>query len=410
MADWTSSASVSSRPACRSIAAFATRRRPGRTRPPRWFSPAAQQCRPTPDRWCFEATAVASHTAFTPPRPAVSASLAANIQSAAPRFVKETAADGPQNATLDGRRTSIHLPQNTNIAALEYLYPDSFIAFYTQILILFRPYSIVSSHLLSIYKRMARSILQYPPPIVFCRGLACIPKPRHRTPRSARSSGSPRTRRRNAASKSHRRGDHERPLWDPGGNPMWDAVAAERAGRCIFHTIGQRRAARDFTKLPPKGGGSPPAPGPASPASRCNMSDVLMSVMFCRACSNHHPGIKLVIGEGRHRLIPYILQRMDAEWEDQFKELDLKMPPSEYWRRQLLRHLSERPDRGENASTSSAEENIMWGSDFPAPRRRMARNFAGVHFQARGSAHLPEATACKDRLATTLRNCTGFVN
>jgi hypothetical protein len=25
---------------------------------------------------------------------------------------------------------------------------------------------------------------------------------------------------------------------------------------------------------------------------------------------------------------------MDAEWEDQFKKLDLKMPPSEYWRRQ----------------------------------------------------------------------------
>jgi hypothetical protein len=28
----------------------------------------------------------------------------------------------------------------------------------------------------------------------------------------------------------------------------------------------------------------------------------------------HHPGIKLVIGEAGTGWIPYILQRMDAEW------------------------------------------------------------------------------------------------
>ena len=35
----------------------------------------------------------------------------------------------------------------------------------------------------------------------------------------------------------------------------------------------------------------------------------------------HDRGIKLVIGEAGAGWIPYILQRMDAEWEDQFKEL-----------------------------------------------------------------------------------------
>src|SRR6267378_63694 len=74
MADWTSSASVSSRPACRSIAAL--RPPPARrTRPPRWFSPPRSSANPRP--MVLRATAVASHTAFTPPRPAVSASLAA---------------------------------------------------------------------------------------------------------------------------------------------------------------------------------------------------------------------------------------------------------------------------------------------------------------------------------------------
>jgi uncharacterized protein len=56
---------------------------------------------------------------------------------------------------------------------------------------------------------------------------------------------------------------------------------------------------------------------------------VLLSVIFSSVIE-HHPSIKLVIGEAGTGWIPYILQRMDAEWEDQFKGLDLKMPPSEY--------------------------------------------------------------------------------
>ena len=32
--------------------------------------------------------------------------------------------------------------------------------------------------------------------------------------------------------------------------------------------------------------------------------------------------------------IPYVLDRMDFEWEDRFRDLGLTMKPSEYWRRQ----------------------------------------------------------------------------
>src|SRR5271155_4011937 len=86
-----------------------------------------------------------------------------------------------------------------------------------------------------------------------------------------------------------RRGDMT-PLWDPWWNPMWEAVAA--SGLPVhLHTIGSG-VRRDF-----------------------------------------RGGIKLVSGEAGTGWIPYILPRMDAEWGDQIKALDLKRPPSEYWRR-----------------------------------------------------------------------------
>ena len=57
---------------------------------------------------------------------------------------------------------------------------------------------------------------------------------------------------------------------------------------------------------------------------------------------------------------------MDAEWEDQFKELDLKMTPSEYWRRQCYATYQSDPV-GVKLLDELGEDNIMWGSDFPHP-------------------------------------------
>ena len=54
---------------------------------------------------------------------------------------------------------------------------------------------------------------------------------------------------------------------------------------------------------------------------------------------------------------------MDAEWEDQFKELDLKMPPSEYWRRQCYATYRSDPI-GVKLLDELGQANIMWGSNF----------------------------------------------
>src|SRR6516225_2785962 len=182
-----------------------------------------------------------------------------------------------------------------------------------------------------------------------------------------------------------RRGDMT-PLWDPWWNPMWDAVAA--SGLPVhFHTIGSG-VRRDFTKLAPKVALAARAAGITS--FQMYMSEVLLSVIFSGVLE-HHPGIKLVIGEAGTGWIPYILQRMDAEWEDQFKELDLKMPPSDYWRRQCYATYQSDPI-GVKLLEELGEDNIMWGSDFPHPDGVWPDS---QEYIQRELGHLPEATRRK---------------
>ena len=57
---------------------------------------------------------------------------------------------------------------------------------------------------------------------------------------------------------------------------------------------------------------------------------------------------------------------MDLEWEDQFKDLDLKMKPSEYWHRQC--YATYQTDLvGIKLLKELGEDNVMWGSDYPHP-------------------------------------------
>ena len=63
---------------------------------------------------------------------------------------------------------------------------------------------------------------------------------------------------------------------------------------------------------------------------------------------------------------PSLLWRMDGEWEDQFKDLSLKMPPSDYWKRQCWATYQTDPI-GIKLLDELGDGKIMWGSDFPHP-------------------------------------------
>ena len=57
---------------------------------------------------------------------------------------------------------------------------------------------------------------------------------------------------------------------------------------------------------------------------------------------------------------------MDGEWEDQFKDLSLKMTPSDYWKRQCWATYQTDPI-GVKLLDELGEDKVMWGSDFPHP-------------------------------------------
>ena len=79
-----------------------------------------------------------------------------------------------------------------------------------------------------------------------------------------------------------------------------------------------------------------------------------------------HPQMILVLGESGIGWIPYVLDHMDLEWEDQFKDLELTMKPSEYWRRNCRATYQSDPV-GIRCLDLLGEDNVMWGSDFPHP-------------------------------------------
>ena len=151
-----------------------------------------------------------------------------------------------------------------------------------------------------------------------------------------------------------------KPLWDPYWEPLWNEAAA--CGLPVhFHTIGSRPPAWD--DVPPQVQRT--AFAVFITGFQMQMASTLMSVVYSGVLETH-PELKVVIGESGIGWIPYVLEHMDLEWEDQFKDLPLKMKPSDYWRRQCF--ATYQSDRiGIKLLDDIGVDNIMWGSDFPHP-------------------------------------------
>ncbi len=175
------------------------------------------------------------------------------------------------------------------------------------------------------------------------------------------------------------------PFWDPCWNPLWD-IAEDAKLPVHLHTIGGTLP--DLRKLEHKVGRAAFATTISS--FQMYMSIPLMAIIFAGVLE-HHPGLRMVIGESGIGWIPYTLDHMDLEWEDQFKDLDLKMKPSDYWRRQC--YATYQCDRiGIKLLDEIGEDNIMWGSDFPHPDGIWPDS---QEYIRRELGHLPAATRHK---------------
>ena len=176
------------------------------------------------------------------------------------------------------------------------------------------------------------------------------------------------------------------PLFEPSWEPLW--AAAEEARLSVhFHTIGGRMNYQmaDMAPLQRR-----QAFAVSITSFQLVMSKIVMEVIY-GGLLEAHPNLKVVVGEAGIGWIPYILEHMDLEWEDQFKDLTLTMKPSEYWRRQCYATYQSDPV-GIRLLDFLGEGNIMWGSDFPHPDGIWPDS---DEFVARELGDLPQATQHK---------------
>ena len=170
-----------------------------------------------------------------------------------------------------------------------------------------------------------------------------------------------------------------KPLWDPYWDPLW-AVINETGLPLHFHTVGgyvpEHIRQIMFIGSDPTRANLPGAPNVPLPVARAafatnithfqiNMANILTSMIFGGVLEKY-PRIRLILGESGIGWIPYVLWRMDAEWEDQFQDLSLKMKPSDYWRRQC-KATFQFDKIGTKLVDDIGVETLMWGSDYPHP-------------------------------------------
>ena len=151
------------------------------------------------------------------------------------------------------------------------------------------------------------------------------------------------------------------PMWHPMWEPLWQAMNDVNLP-LHFHT---------FPSLPPgvreqqKGLTRRAAQFTSVAGFQMNLINIIAAVIGS-AVLERYPNLRISLGESGIGWLPYALDRMDFEWEDRFRDLGLKMKPSDYWRRQCKATFQFDPI-GTKLIDDIGVETLMWGSDYPHP-------------------------------------------
>ena len=152
-----------------------------------------------------------------------------------------------------------------------------------------------------------------------------------------------------------------KPVYYRDWDPLW-ATAAENKMPISFHTLGLSPREPDEAEAQ--------AYDLTYRAIRITMFQLsgieyMASIIFSGAC-DRYPDLKFVLGEAGISWIPYVLDRMDHEYDDRYYQLNLSMKPSEFWARQGYSTYQKEGIAGEIVSLIG-EDNVLWGSDYPHP-------------------------------------------
>ncbi|MDZ7379494.1 MAG: amidohydrolase [candidate division KSB1 bacterium] len=93
--------------------------------------------------------------------------------------------------------------------------------------------------------------------------------------------------------------------------------------------------------------------------------EVLVSLIISGACDKY-PDFRFVLGESGVTWIPYVLDRLDTEYEDRARDLHFSLKPSDYFRRQGYTTYQQDQFLEPNIPLVG-EDNIIWGADYPHP-------------------------------------------
>ncbi len=149
------------------------------------------------------------------------------------------------------------------------------------------------------------------------------------------------------------------PMYDPMWEPLWQAADEVRLP-LHFHTFpaipteqianltGPTRRAAFFTVVS---------------GFQMNLVNIIAAIIS-GGVLERYPNLKVAFGESGCGWIPYMLERMDFEWEDRFQDLPMSMKPSDYWKRQC-KATFQFDIVGTKLIEDMGVETLMWGSDYP---------------------------------------------
>ena len=150
------------------------------------------------------------------------------------------------------------------------------------------------------------------------------------------------------------------PLWHRDWDPLW-AASSECNMPISFHTTGlevrkptDEQMAKEYN-----------TPYRATWLNMFQLAgaEFLISIIMSGA-PERYPGFKFVLGECGASWIPYILARMDEEYEDRFPHLNFSLMPSGYWQRQGYTTFQHETVIADTIHLVG-EDNVIWGSDYP---------------------------------------------
>ncbi len=175
-----------------------------------------------------------------------------------------------------------------------------------------------------------------------------------------------------------------KPVFDEVWEPLW-AAAADTGVVLSFHLSGGVRNARFDARR-----GQVAALVSALPMQ---LDEPLCEVIFCGAL-DAHPKLRIILAEAGLGWVPYLLERMDHEYEKLFKNtIKLSAKPSELFREHIYVSFEE-DDVGIKMIPQIGEDNVIWASDYPHPDSTWpnSRQYVEEHMQGISPAVIKKIT------------------